>query len=305
MANNVYLSTNITDFRYKSGDKINVQNENISPELLNTYCSAEDLNDIQSKLNELAAGINFYNNIFDNSSFTYDDKNKLLKVKTDNTTIKINSDKGGLYVPLSPSATIIYDNGLRVVPTNFIDNQTIKLKNNKIYVKCANSTIKSNTSGLYVQCDNKTIKTDANTGLYVKCANSTIKSNSNGIYANIDNSYIILSGGVITVNEELRAQPSFLPATTASVTVYVHQKKGNDRTGEPNNQNKPFKTIKAALKKLQGFRCVNTISYVIKLLTNYVHDINVEGYINLNHPDCNVGGSSLYLIRRITKRKNY
>lgn len=224
MANNINLSAKITDFTYRSGDKINVQNENISQELLNTYCSAEDLNDIQSQLNELAAGINFYNNIFDNNSFTYDSKNKLLKVKTDNKTIKINSENGGLYVPLSPSNTIIYDKGLRVVPTNFIDNQTIKLHENKIYVKCDNKTIKSNNNGLYVQCDNKTIKSNDN-GLYVKCANSTITSDSNGIYANIDNNYIILSGGVITVNEDLRETPSFLPPTTKSVTVYVDQKK--------------------------------------------------------------------------------
>jgi hypothetical protein len=134
------------------------------------------------------------------------------------------------------------------VPTNFIDKLSIKLENNKIYVKCDNSTIKTSAaSGLYVQCDNKTIKTHTASGLYVKCANSSIKSNNNGLYTNIDNNYIILSGGVITVNEELRAQPSFLPATTTSITVYVHQKKGNDKTGEHNNQNKPFKTIKAAL----------------------------------------------------------
>jgi hypothetical protein len=93
MANNVNLNTNITEFDYKSGDKINVQNENISPGLLNTYCSAEDLNDIKGQLNKLATSINFYNNIFDNNSFTYDSKNKSLKIKTDNRTIKINSNR--------------------------------------------------------------------------------------------------------------------------------------------------------------------------------------------------------------------
>jgi hypothetical protein len=46
MANNVNLNTNITEFDYKSGDKINVQNENIPSKLYEYYFTSITTHDM-------------------------------------------------------------------------------------------------------------------------------------------------------------------------------------------------------------------------------------------------------------------